>query len=166
MDNTDSEGRHKLTRMKTFLTIAGAILMMILICFGAFLFSISRGPVKREISGPRTLSQDWAEILLNPPLTHSPGQWCSMTFYVADSVSPDYESKGLRLDDGSIVIPEVQLVDVNGNAHNLVQNAVGPTSITFGFPSLPGTSEYKAVRMRSYKDLRCSRIVCLCRYMK
>ncbi|HKQ54028.1 MAG TPA: hypothetical protein VJT74_16750 [Pyrinomonadaceae bacterium] len=75
--------------------------------------------------------------------------------------------KNVRLKDGTIVKPEVQLVDQYGNVFDAgVQMAASPSdnngSITGYVPRLPRDRLYTKVRVRSDKPLKVSRIFWRC----
>jgi hypothetical protein len=130
--------------------------------FYAMITSLS----EREIAGATTSNSEWLEIKPDPPLKPSKRN----QYLVLDVASP-YEledrSWGVRLPDGSIITPEVQLVDEYGNTFNLDRPSMfSPTSHFtqrgFSMWDLPKDRVYRAVRIRSDKPIQYSRVIWRC----
>jgi hypothetical protein len=115
----------------------------------------------REIAGPTTISSEWLEIMPEQPLRVE-RQIQYLTLDVADPFEPVYDNWSLRLNDGSVVRPEVQLVDEHGSVYNLTSPALDNKGIAFGNSDLPSDRVYPVVRIRSDKPIKLSRIYWHC----
>lgn len=87
----------------------------------------------------------------------------------AGGYEPDYRTWGLRLPDGTVVRPEVQLVDQYGGVYQLTVGELGQTGISFNFRDpvsheeiLPTDRTYQAVRIRSSTPIKFSGVVWRC----
>ena len=97
----------------------------------------------REITGPTTISSEWLEIMPKQPLRVE-RQIQYMILDVADPFEPIYDKWSLRLHDGSVVKPEVQLVDENGNVYDLTSPALDNKGIALRNSDLPRDKVYRA----------------------
>lgn len=125
----------------------------------------------RELSGPITISSEWLEITPKEPLrAERVVQY--LYIYTTKPFEPDNRSWGIRLADGSVVVPEVELVDQQGNIYNLKASSFSledPTRANvisgIGFSALeelPKDKVYRAVRIRSDQPIQCSKIIWRC----
>ena len=115
----------------------------------------------REIAGPTTISSEWLEIVPKEPL-RTERQIQYLILDVADSFEPVYESWLLRMKDGSLVQPRVQLIDESGNSYDLTSPALDEKGIGFKNADLPRDRTYPRVRIRSDKPIHLSRIYWRC----
>ena len=91
-------------------------------------------------------------------------------YVVLDATPPfvvDEKTRGIRLPDGSIVTPEVQIVDQNGKIFNLTSWTLFSTTSGvwrrgFYLPALPQGRKYRTVRIRSERPITISKITWLC----
>ena len=67
----------------------------------------------RTIRGDTTLTQEWMEIALETPLKPDRDVQ-AVILHLAEPYEADLKVDGVRLADGSLVKPEVQLVDTAG----------------------------------------------------
>ncbi len=111
----------------------------------------------RELAGPTTVSSEWLEIVPEQPL-RTERQIQYLILDVADPFDPVYESWSLRLKDGSLVQPKVQLIDQSGKVYDLTSPALDEKGIGFGNSDLPRDRAYSTVRIRSDKPIHLSRI--------
>jgi hypothetical protein len=75
--------------------------------------------------------------------------------------------EGVRLPDGSLVMPEVQVVDSEGTAHELELNRqFGTELLVFTIPQELKGKEFRQVRVRSEKPVNCKEIFWRCYYVK
>ena len=141
------------------LTVGNFILFRIYRYFNPYL--------DREISGQVTLSSQWLEITMKEPLRpERDRQKIIIDIEPPVKLEPSGPSMGLVLPDGSVVIPEVQLIDQDGNIYNLTSPSAsfeaspgGAWQRGFGrVEPLPKNKVYTAVRIRCEKPVRCSRI--------
>ena len=74
--------------------------------------------VYQTIKGDTTLTAEWTEITPEKPLQPERQQQ-EIVPYLAEPFSGDFEAEGVRVPDGSIAHPEVELVDTNGRTYDL-----------------------------------------------
>jgi hypothetical protein len=120
----------------------------------------------REIKGSVTLSSEWIEIIPEQPLKPEREQQ-EIVLHLEEPFVGDFEAKGVRLPNGSIIQPEVQLVDVAGNIHILKYYGFrGRKLIRFTLKGQLNGREYRSVRVRSEQPIRCKGIIWSCFYWK
>ena len=79
----------------------------------------------------------------------------------------DFIARGIRLPDGSLTIPEIQLIDSDGNAHKLEYSGFrGDELIRFALPEQSTIKEYRGIRIRSDKPINCKEIIWSCFNLK
>jgi hypothetical protein len=115
----------------------------------------------REIAGPTIISSEWLEIVPDQPL-RTERQIQYLVLDVADPFEPVYESWSLRLKDGSLVQPKVQLIDESGTVYDLTSPALDEKGIGFRNSDLPQDRAYRTVLIRSDKPIHLSRIYWRC----
>jgi hypothetical protein len=145
-----------------------AILLCLVILFGAACSILQRKAnpfLDREISGPVTISSEWMEITPQEPLKPE-HEVNAVTLMFASEYIPDYKENGLRFSDGTVMVPEVQLIDQDGKVYALGIESMGPKGMGFAFfdpishlESLPKDKVYRTVRIRSDKPIECSKLV-------
>ena len=142
-----------------------------LVIFVVFLLYRRMGPLPtltdRDITGSTAIASQWFEIKPEPPLKPS-GKTSLVILELECDYSPDFQSQMLRFPDGTLGMPEVQLVDEHGNVfplHFLMvhhRDRSGPNVMGgagFGAPDLPTNRSYGKVRVRSDKPMTCSKII-------
>ena len=121
----------------------------------------------REISGAVTLTSEWLEITPEEPL-RTERQVQYLYIYTMEPFDPDNESWGIRFPDGLTVVPQVQLVDHNGNSYRLRGSSFSLadrtradviSGIGFHASDLPQDRDYRMIRVRSDRPVRVSSIV-------
>jgi hypothetical protein len=148
-----------------------ALLALCLALFVGFLIYKRMGPLPtltdRDIAGATTITSQWLEIKPTPPLKTS-GKTSLVILELEGDYTPDFQSQMLRFPDGGLGMPEVQLVDEQGNVFPLhflmvhhrdrsgspVMGGAG-----FGAPDLPTGRSYSEVRVRSDKPMKCSSVI-------
>jgi hypothetical protein len=149
--------------------LAGGALFIVLVV--AFLLYRRMGPLPtptdRDVAGPTAMTSQWLEIGPVPALKPS-GKQSLVILELEGDYTPDFQSQMLRFPDGSLGMPEVQLLDQQGNVfplHFLMvhhrdrtgSNVMGGAG--FGAPDLPTDRSYGKVRVRSDKPIKCSKII-------
>jgi hypothetical protein len=152
---------------KTLLTL-GALCLALFV--GLLLFK-RIGPLPtltdRDIASSIAITAQWWEIKPTPPLKTS-GRTSLVILELEGDYTPDFQSQKLRFPDGTLGMPEVQLVDEHGNVFPLhflmvhhrdrsgspVMGGAG-----FGAPDLPADRSYSQVRVRSDKPMNCSKVI-------
>ena len=121
----------------------------------------------RDISGSTAITSQWLEIKPIPLLKPS-GKTSLVILELEGDYTPDFQSQMLRFPDGALGMPDVQLVDEQGNVfplHFLMvhhrdrtgSNVMGGAG--FGTPDLPADRSYSEVRVRSDKPMKCSKVI-------
>ena len=121
----------------------------------------------RDVAGSTAITSQWLEITPVPALKPS-GKTSLVILELVGDYTPDFQAQMLRFPDGTMGMPEVQLVDQQGNVFPLhflmVQhrdrtgsNVMGGAG--FGAPDLPSDRSYVKVRVRSDKPMKCSKII-------
>jgi hypothetical protein len=136
-----------------------------------------------KLSGPRTLIETWLEFSPTPYLK-ADKDWQEVGLELEQPFNDDFFSegkgpnkgKGILMPDGDVINPEIEVVDQYGNVFPLVYsgakgvggNGKGGT-ITYKRPhpdEFPRDREYKSVRIRSSKPIKCKAIYWLCESAK
>ena len=148
-----------------------AIVALCVVLVVALLLYRRMGPLPtltdRDIAGPTAITSQWLEIGPTPALKPS-GKTSFVILELEGDYTPDFQAQLLRLPDGSLGMPEVQLVDQQGNVfplHFLMvhhrdrtgSNVMGGAG--FGSPDLPTDRSYAKVRVRSDKPMQCSKMI-------
>ena len=121
----------------------------------------------RDIAGSTAITSQWLEIKPTPLLKPS-GRTSLVILELEGDYTPDFQSQMLRFPDGALCMPDVQLVDEQGNVfplHFLMvhhrdrtgSNVMGGAG--FGTPDLPADRSYSEVRVRSDKPMKCSKVI-------
>lgn len=159
--------------MKNKFVILGLIGTVLILIFGLTfsffviqkIYRVYNPYLEYEISGPMTVSEEWTEIsftkLLSPQRSEN-----EISLDLENTYSPSRNEEGLISSDGSIVSPEIQLVDQEGNIFELNKViGLGPQGFSKGMidpktwqDTLPKDRSYKAIRIRSDKPLKVTRI--------
>src|SRR6476660_2781946 len=121
----------------------------------------------RDIAGATAITSQWLEIGPAPSLKPSSKQ-SLLILELEGDYTPDFQANMLRLPDGTMGVPEVQLVDQQGHVfplHFLMVHHRDRTGSSvmggagFGAPDLPSDRSYGKVRVRSDKPIKCSKII-------
>ena len=142
-----------------------------LVLFVAILLFRRTGPLPtlsdRDIAGSTAITSQWLEIK-PAPILKPLGKTSFVILELEGDYTPDFQAKMLRFPDGALGMPEVQLVDEQGNVfplHFLMVHHRDRTGSDvmggagFGTPDLPADRGYSKVRVRSDKPLKCSKII-------
>jgi hypothetical protein len=154
--------------LKSILIALGAVCLIALVVF--FLYK-RMGPLPtltdRDIAGETAITSQWLEVKADPVLQPS-SKAPLIILELEGNYTPDFDSQRLRYPDGTLGMPDVQLVDEQGNifplhflmVHHLDRSgssALGGAG--FGATELPRDRSYGKVRIRSDKPMKCSRII-------
>ncbi len=116
---------------------------------------VTGGVIRSE---PISLSSDWLTIPLSEPLT---AKWevQLVEVEVSSSFQVSYNPLGIRLDDGSIVVPEAELVSQAGKTQPLpLVGLIGGKELQFGSNKIARGTSFSELRIRSPISLVSSRI--------
>lgn len=160
-----------MSRHKKLLLIAAGVFVFLIIngLVIYFIISFFRSPyLDREIAGAVTLSDQWLEIAPEGGLKPE-RRIHEVVLNFSEPLEPDYKVWGVRLKDGSVVAPEVQLIDQNGTTYQLTTSSLDRTGMSFSMRDsqthrevLPTDRTYRAVRIRCDKPIMCSSVVWRC----
>lgn len=140
--------------MSNLILAAGcaAFLILMNVCAGRETF------IDRTIKGPTTLNSEWLEIAVSPPLRPERDEH-DIVLYLEEPFGRDLQAKGVRLPDGSVITPEIQVIDLEGKAYDLrFVGMRGPQLIRFTLRGQLDGRQYAKVRIRSEKPIRCKEI--------
>jgi len=150
------------------LGIAFAILIGIVVLLWGLLWLDFRSlNSEQEVAGQITISNDWIELTPKEPLKPSKDK----QEIVLDSAEPlirnNSDLKKIQLENGTVVKPELQLIDQYGNIFNAdVLRYPTPSLYNNGIscyvPRLPQERAYTKVRVRCDQPLKLARIVWHC----
>jgi hypothetical protein len=122
----------------------------------------------QEVTGPILISSEWTEIVPKKPF-HVERQIQIVVLDLDKSVDLQKEGWGVVLSDGSVVTPEVELIDQEGNTYPLevpsawFSPSTGVKYREFSSKNdLPKGKTFRAIRIRSDKPVRCNRIFWRC----
>lgn len=140
-----------------YTTLAGCIVVL-LVVFGAY--DILQGPspyIDRKIAGPTKISTEWVEI--TPSETLQPkGDYQEIGLSLADPYLLPLAARpsaGVRMPDGSSVVPEVEIVDTQGNSFTLkISGARGEKLIEYRLRGEQVGREYRTVRIRAEQEIQ------------
>jgi hypothetical protein len=143
----------QMVRSRAFLC---AFTLVTIACIG---LSCARSDRMQKIGDEITISTEWTEIRPPRPLRHE-RNINVVELFLADGFSPDLTAHGVRLRDGTIVIPAVQLVDQDSKTYEFGVFAFTPNSISFRMPEMdvPSDKVYPVVRIRSPREIKCSSV--------
>ena len=152
---------------KTLLAVGALFLVLVAV----LLVYRRMGPLPtltdRDIADSTAITSQWLEIKPTPLLKPS-GKTSLVILELEGDYTPDFQSQMLRFPDGALGMPDVQLVDEQGNVfplHFLMvhhrdrtgSNVMGGAG--FGTPDLPADRSYSEVRVRSDKPMKCSKVI-------
>lgn len=171
------EPQPQLSRLQNELISCGVILIgipltLLAIIFVVFMWSLGTSHIEREIAGPTMITPDWLELSPEEPLKPLNREQ-SIRLEVTEAYTPDKQRVGMKFPDGSLAVPEVQLVDVNGTVYQLDKSSLISTNAPYEDPrkanglggirfyrvGLPQNRAYRSVRIRSDRSFRCAKIV-------
>jgi hypothetical protein len=139
-----------------FYTFSG-ICSVFLLAFGAYQFGVFQKAspyVDQKIAGSTTISTEWIEIKPEKSLKRT-GDYQEIGLYVEEPYTVEFNSlasSGIRMPDGSVVTPDVELIDTRGNTVVAkVSAARGRKCLTYRVPA--SLSEYTSVRIRAQQQI-------------
>lgn len=120
----------------------------------------------RTIKGETTLAPEWTEITLETPLKPERDVQ-AIVLYLQEPYVGDFEAKSVRLPDGALAQPEVELVDMAANTYSLkYYGFFGRKLILFTLRDQLIGREYRTVRIRSEKPIQLKEVFWRCYYTR
>jgi len=150
-----------------------------LLCAGAMLMPLScqkADSYEIKISGPVTIGEEWIEIEPASPLKAEKD--LQMIFLelepplkgdVYNEGKEPNKGKGILMPDGEVINPEIEVLDQYGNKFKLVYSGGIGFKPTYDLPypdKWPRDREYKTIRIRSPKPIKCKAIYWFCESRK
>jgi hypothetical protein len=153
--------------------------LSILFCAGAMLMPFScykADSYEVKISGPVSIGEEWVEIHPETPLKAEKD--FQMIFL---DLEPPFKSdlynegkepnrgKGILMPDAEVINPEIDVIDQYGNVFTLVYSGGIGLKPTYDLPypnKWPRDREYKTVRIRSPRPIKCKAIYWFCESRK
>jgi hypothetical protein len=142
---------------------------LILLYVGFIAYSLLTRQIDREIASNLPISSDWVEINLRPPL--EAGNLTQTVILYIEGYKRDIADtrQQIIMPDGTILIPEAQVIDEYGNVYPLkigqwLSNGVGFTrDFDAGSNSkFPQDRAYPKVRIRSDRPFKISKVFWEC----
>lgn len=149
------------------------------VLFGALMVFMQpfgmRDSYRIKISGPVTIGDEWLELNPTPYLkADKTFQWVLLE--LKPPLKDDFHNegkgpnsgKGILMPDGEVINPEIELIDEYGNAFNLIYRGAsgGPVYGYIKPKDLPRDREYKTIRIRSSRPIKCKAIYWYCESSK
>ena len=155
------------------------VALMIFCCVIATLSQTScmRDSYWVELSGPVTIGDQWVELRPQSPLkAEKTFQWVQLVLeppfkedFDEQGKGPN-KGKGILMPDGEVINPEIEVIDQYGNAFNLVYgggSGIELPNYDLQYPNkLPSDREYKSVRLRSSRPIKCKAVNWFCESSK
>lgn len=152
------------------------ILVGILVIFGGlialyyginYLVASSLKPIQQIIATNISVTSQWVEIIPESPMKVNK-QMIQRLFLIIDGYEFDESNDNwqLKISDGTIVEPEIQILDEYGKVYDLhngtrIGNLVGfyPKRNGDRFNGFPADRTYTKIRIRSNEPFLCSKII-------
>lgn len=142
-----------------------------LLLWGLLLLSMSTYDSEQGIAGQVTIPTEWIEFTPKEPLRPSKDTQEVVLDAAEPLVRNNSNLKRIELESGTLVKPELQLIDQYGNIFNANVNRYPTPSrynngISCSVPYLPQDRLYTKVRVRSDQPLKLARILWHCHTWK
>lgn len=163
--NAVRKRRSGVSRLVIALTAIGGLAILVFLSFKGY--RMLNPYLDRELSGPVTVTSAWLELTPREPL-RAERQVQYLYLHTVDPFVPDHSVWGIRFPDGSVVVPEVQLVDQYGNIHAPRASSFSLadrrrpdviSGIGFRVQDLPPERVFEKVRIKSARPINLSSIV-------
>lgn len=135
-----------------------AFYLVLLVLF--FLIASCRQRITRGIikTSPTTVGPEWLSISLSEPVI---AKWDVQVIFVniGSKLQCSVDQVGIKLDDGSTIVPEVELVSRTGQEQPFrLSGCINAVQLLFENDQIARGSSFSELRIRSPKPLVCSRI--------
>lgn len=145
-----------------FYTALAGGLVLLLVFVGAYYMLQTPSPyIDRKIAGPTTISNEWVEVTPNEKLAPK-GDYQEVALgLAAPYIVPisDRPSAGVRMPDGSNVVPEVEIIDMQGNKFSLkISGTRGEILLEYRLRGDQVGREYRTVRIRAEREIQLSSV--------
>lgn len=135
--------------------------------------SCQRDSYEVKLSGPVIIAEEWVELKPETPLRADKDLHMVLLeleppfkydFY-HDGKGPN-KGKGILMPEGDVINPEIEVIDQHGNSFKLVwsgaRRTLSPVYTLTSPNQWPRDREYKMVRIRSTRPIKCKAIYWYC----
>jgi hypothetical protein len=138
-----------------------SLLFGVFIC-GALLSGLFQRPspfIDREVAGAQVLRPEWTEIKVDQPMKPV-GDRQEIGLYLAEPFKLDLmDPSGVRVADGTLVVPEVELVTADGRAMKMkCTGSRGEETLTYRLQDSSVKQDYVRIRIRADQEIRLEAI--------
>ena len=137
--------------------LAGGLALLLVLCGGYYMLQERSPYIDRKIAGPTTISNEWLEITPNETLEPK-GDYQEVALSLADPYLvpiSDPPSAGVRMPDGANVVPEVEIIDRQGNKFSLkISGSRGERLLEYRLRGDQVGREYRTVRIRAERGIQ------------
>src|SRR2546423_1448719 len=129
-----------------------------------------------KLSGPMTIGNEWVELHPESPLKAENDLQMVLLDLEAPFKDDLYKEgkgankgAGILTPDGEVINPEIEVVDQYGNKFNLVYAGAREDAPAYDLPypnKWPRDREYKTIRIRSPRPVKCKAIYWFCESTK
>lgn len=155
----DTPRKRKLTFAQKFFALIAALFGVCVLLFGLFVFIAESGYRDQKVSGELVLSPEWVEITPDEPLSFPKRSQAVILDVAEPLVRGDMDWARVRLADGTLIRPELQLVERDGRVTDVELLRGYSNNVGGHVGRLPGGRVYTKVRVRCDRPLRVSRII-------
>src|SRR5688572_7860082 len=125
---------------------------------GSFLGGLLQGPspfIDRKVAGQQVVGPEWIEIKVDEPLKPI-GDYQEVGLTLEPPLELDLLGPfGVRVADGSLILPEVELVTANGETMpTKCSGSRGKTTLTYRLKDKTAKQDYNRIRIRADKEVR------------
>ncbi len=150
----------------------------VFLCVLMMLMEVScmRHSYEIKLSGPVILDDHWIELHPASPLKADKDLQMVLIKLEAPFKDDEYKEgsgpnkgKGILMPDQAVINPEIQVIDQYGNTYSLVYAGArgGMAAYDLPYPNeWPRDREYKTVRIRSPRSIKCKAIYWFCESTK
>jgi hypothetical protein len=109
-------------------------------------------------NAPTSINEQWTSIALSQPAV---AKWDVQLIYltVRPEFRPSFAPLGMQLEDGSVIVPEVELISGSGQGQRFrLAGLINGEQLVFRNDQIARKSTFSEVRIRSSKPIVCSQI--------
>lgn len=115
--------------------------------------------IDRQVAEQQLLGPEWIEIKPDQPLKPV-GDYQMIGLTLAPPLEMDLlEPLGVRVSNGSLVVPEVELLTADGiTMQTRCSGSRGKTTLTYSLPDESAKQDYNRIRIRADEEVRLSAV--------
>ena len=150
--------------LKIILLLLGMLGFVVLLVWAYARYWFATKQSDREIARSLSIDSDWVEILPKPPLRIQKHVQCLLLLTDGDIQRSVTLPTQFELPDGTLIDPEVEVVDGIGNVMRL-ESFLQNSNLAYKTDFTKG-EVLTRVRIRSQTPFRCSRVIWECERLK